>query len=655
MYLENIPLHAAVEMGGAIIAVMVAYFLILLNSTNRGSSYNYSISAALLAMGYLDGLHAIMPPDNNFVWFHSSASLLGGIFFASIWLPESVTKTSIKYLPVLAISLAVLISLLSRALPMRVPLMISSGNFTYFSKFLNVSGGLLMILAAVRLYMCQRSSKKNEDQFFLIQCFLFGVASLLFATSKIWEPLWWSWHFMRLIAYALALWLVVKNVKEMVEEIHQLAFYDSLTGLANRSLLVDRLQIALLTSSRKRQYGAILFIDIDKFKLINDTLGHRLGDMLLIEVANRLMKSVRKVDTVARIGGDEFAIFVENLGENEGDASRNISRVSKKILTALAQEYNLGVKDYFSSASIGVNLFYGSGKSVDELINHADMAMYKAKSLGRNRVKFFDIQLQKSVENRAVMETDIRLAITNNQLELYYQIQMDIENRPIGAEALLRWIHPKHGLIPPTDFISIAEESTLINDLGAWVLNAACKQLVIWKRHEKTSKLILAVNISAVQFKEPDFVETVKLQIDKHHIDPLNLKLELTESVALEYLDLVVTKMSRLKEIGISLSLDDFGTGYSSLSYLKQLPFDQIKIDQKFISNIATDSSDAVMVKTIIGLANNFKMSVKAEGVETDQQLAFLKQYGCNLYQGYFFSKPIPVREFEALISDIYC
>jgi diguanylate cyclase (GGDEF)-like protein len=459
---------------------------------------------------------------------------------------------------------------------------------------------------------------------------------------------------MRLIAYTLALWLVVKNVKEMVEEVHQLAFYDSLTGLANRSLLIDRLQIALLTSSRKQQFGAILFIDIDKFKMINDTLGHGLGDMLLKEVANRLKRSVRKVDTVARIGGDEFAIFVENLGQSEEDALRNISRVSEKILTTLAQEYNLGSQDYLSSASIGVNLFYGNDKSVDELINHADMAMYKAKSLGRNRVRFFDIQLQKSVENRAAIETDVRLAIANNQLKLYYQIQMNSDNRPIGAEALIRWIHPERGLIPPSDFIPIAEESALICDLGVWVLNAACKQLAIWKLHEKTSDLILAVNISAVQFKEPDFVEMVKLQIDKHHVNPLNLKLELTESVALESLDLVVAKMSRLKEIGISLSLDDFGTGYSSLSYLKQLPFDQIKIDQQFIANIATDSSDAVMIKTIIGLANNFKMSVIAEGVETDQQLAFLKQYGCNLYQGYFFSKPIPVKEFEALIGCNY-
>ena len=651
MSLENIPLHAAIEMAGAIIAIVVAYLLILLNSTNRGSSFNYSISAALLAMGFLDGLHAITPPGNNFVWFHNSASLLGGIFFASVWLPEKITKKSMKHLPLIAIITAIFVGLLSFVLPVQVPLMISSSGFTEFSKYLSIFSGLLMVIAAIRLYERQRDTKKKEDRFFLIQCLLFGVASLLFGSSNIWDPLWWGWHFMRLIAYGLALLLAVKNVKGMVEEIHQLAFYDPLTGLANRSLIIDRLKIALLASTRKQQFGAILFIDIDKFKMINDTLGHRLGDMLLKEVANRLKNSLRRIDTVARIGGDEFAIFVENLGENEEDALSNISDVSKKILSALAEMYKLGTHDYFSSASIGVNLFYGNNKSVDELINHADMAMYKAKSLGRNRVRFFDIQLQRSVEDRATIEIDIRFAINNNQLELYYQIQVNSENKPIGGEALLRWTHPDRGLIPPSNFIPIAEESSLINDLGAWVLNAACKQLAIWKLDEKTSNLILAVNISGVQFKEPDFVEKVKLQVEEHRINPSKLKLELTESVALENLELVAAKMSKLKEFGIGLSLDDFGTGYSSLSYLKQLPFDQIKIDRQFISNIATDNSDAVMVKTIIGLANNFKMHVIAEGVETDQQLAYLKQYGCKLFQGYFFSKPLPIKEFEELIG----
>ena len=650
MYIENIALHAAIETGGAIVAIMVAYLLIKLNSTNRGSRFNYSISAALIAMGSLDAVHATMPPGNNLIWFHSAATFLGGVFFASVWLPDSINKNLSKYLPVLAIAVSLLVCLFSLLLPAHVPLMLTADGFSYSSKIINVSGGLLMLLAAVKLYISQRYTHRKEDQFFSLQCILFGIAALLFVTSQIWDLFWWGWHFMRLVAYSLALWLVVNNVKDMVGKFQQLAFYDALTGLANRSLFMDRLNVALLQSFRKRQYGAILFIDIDKFKLINDTLGHGFGDMLLKEVANRLKSTVRKVDTVARIGGDEFAIILENLGDIEEIALNNVSRISEKVLAILAQKYFLGAQDYFSSASIGINLFIGNQQSIDALINHADMAMYKAKSLGRNRVWFFDDELQKAVENRAKTETDLHFAIENHQFELYYQVQMNSENKPIGAEGLIRWIHPKRGLIPPNDFIPIAEETSLINVLGIWVLDAACKQLNRWQRNDKTKHLVLAINISAVQFKDAEFVETVKQQINNHGINPANLKLELTESVALENLELVVAKMNKLKEIGVSLSLDDFGTGYSSLSYLKKLPFDQVKIDRQFISNVATDSSDAVMVKTIIELAKNFRMSVIAEGVETDLQLAYLKQYGCNLYQGYFFSKPIPIKEFEALI-----
>ena len=654
MHFVNLPLHAAIEMGGAIIAFMVAYLLILQQSTNRGSSFNDSISAALLSMGFLDGLHSLMSPNNNFFWLHSTASFVGGMFFLSVWLPESTSKTFIKNLPLIAISIAVLIGLFSLAMPAQIPLMANSSGFSHLAKFLNVSSGLMMLLAAAKLYIHQRKSNNKEDKLFSIHCVLFGVAALLFATSQLWDAVWWGWHLMRFIAYSLALWLVVKNVKGMVEEVHQLAFYDHLTGLANRSLFINRLEVALITAARTRQFGAILFIDIDNFKTINDTLGHALGDMLLKNVANRLQENIRKADCVARIGGDEFAIFIENIGESEDLALSNVTRVSEKILNHLAQTYEMEGHSFVNTASIGVNLFKGDEKSIDELINHADMAMYKAKSLGRNKVWFFDIHLQRSVENRAEIEKDIRLAITNNEFELYYQIQVNSENLPIGAEALLRWNHPKHGMIPPLDFIPIAEETSLINDLGEWVLNAACEQLVLWQLNEKTRHLIIAVNISAVQFRESDFVEMVKSQIDKHHINPFNLQLELTESVALEKLELVVEKMLKLKEIGISLSLDDFGTGYSSLSYLKQLPFNQIKIDRQFISNIAADRGDVVMVKTIIGLAKSFKMGAIAEGVETDQQLAFLKQYGCKFYQGYLFAKPLPVKEFEDLVEFKY-
>ena len=651
MTLVNIPLHAAVEMGGAVVAIMVAYLLIQLDSSNKGSSLNFSISSALLAMGLLDGLHALMLPGNYFVWLHSIATALGALFFASVWLPQERFKSSIHYLPRLAALSATTVAVFTFFYPAQVPVMFLAGKFTPFSICLHMTSGVLMLLAAIKLYSFQKISNKSEDRFFSIQCLLFGIASLLFTTSSLWDPLWWGWHFVRLIAYVSALWLVVKNTREMGEEINKLAFYDALTGLANRRLLVDRLQMALMTSSRNLQFGAILFIDLDKFKTINDTLGHKLGDMLLREVANRLKKCVREVDTVARIGGDEFAIFIENLSENQLEASKKIAHIAEKVLAVLAEQYQLGGQDYHSSASVGVNLCCAGDTSVDELINRADMAMYKAKSLGRNRVRFFDIQLQQSVETRATIELEIRHAITHHQLELYYQVQVDHEMKPIGSEALLRWIHPERGFIPPAEFIPIAEESCLINEVGDWVLEAACKQLYLWQQRKETRKLVLAVNISAVQFKELDFVKKLKRMMDRHEINPLNLKLELTESVALEDLELVISKMTEIKAMGVSLSLDDFGTGYSSLSYLKQLPFDQIKIDQQFVFNIATDRGDEVMVKTIIGLADNFKMSVIAEGVETDLQLAYLKQYGCMLFQGYFFSEPLPIKSFEALLE----
>lgn len=647
----NLPLHAAIEMGGAIIALMVAYLLIKLNSTNKGSSFNHSIAAAMIAMGTLDGFHAILSPGNSFVWFHSTATFFGGVFFASVWIPKKNNRTLTKNLPNFAIIIVVLIGFLSALLPTQIPVMVMSNGFSDFAKTLNIIGGIMMLMAAFKLYVTQRNTKKIEDQFFLMQFLLFGVASLLFFTSQLWDFYWWGWHFMRLIAYFLALSLLTKKLKEMVLKFQQLAFYDDLTGLANRSLFVDRLNVALFQSSRKKQFGAILFIDIDKFKMINDTLGHSLGDMLLKEVANRLRDAARRADTVARFGGDEFVIFLENLGETAENALVNVNTISEKILKLLAEKHYLGTQELFSSVSIGVNLFQGSHESIDDLINHADMAMYKAKSLGRNRMWFFDVDLQKAVENRHSIETDLQFAISHNQLELYYQVQMNSESLPVGVEALIRWNHPVRGLLSPDNFISIAEESTLINHLGSWVLNSACKQLKIWQLNEKTRNLELAINISAVQFKEPNFVETIQFQISTHQVNPKKLKLELTESVALENPELVAIKMAKLKEIGVSLSLDDFGTGYSSLSYLKKLPFDQIKIDRQFVSNIATDISDAVMVKTIIGLAHNLKMSVIAEGVETDQQIAYLKQYGCNLYQGYFFSKPIPIKEFETLIK----
>jgi|GEM_PF-3400396 len=439
--------------------------------------------------------------------------------------------------------------------------------------------------------------------------------------------------------------------KKAEDEIRNLAFYDALTGLPNRRLLMDRLEAALIASGRSGQYGAILFLDMDRFKVLNDTLGHDLGDIMLIEVARRIKSCVREVDTVSRLGGDEFIVLLEDVEADAGQASRKAAQIAEKVRSSLSKTYQLEKLEYHSSPSIGVCLFKGNDESLDALLKHADMAMYQAKDAGRNAVRFYDPAMQEAVESRALIESELRRALPEGQLRLYFQIQVDNEGRPIGAEALIRWLHPEKGMIPPMQFIPIAEESSLILEIGHWVLETACKQLAAWSRNEKTRNLILAVNVSAAQFKKMDFVPAVSLLLKKHQVDPTLLKLELTEAVVLEDAAEVAIKMQALQDIGVQLSLDDFGTGYSSLSYLKKLPLDQIKIDQSFVRDIGIDAIDAVMVETIINMAKAFQLHVIAEGVETEDQLRYLKQMGCMAYQGYLFSRPIPIDEFEALLQ----
>lgn len=448
----------------------------------------------------------------------------------------------------------------------------------------------------------------------------------------------------------VAIFSDITQRKQSEEEIHQLAFYDTLTKLPNRRLLMDRLHLAHSSSARSKRYGALLLLDIDRFKTLNDTLGHDQGDLMLIEIADRLRARVREIDTVARLGGDEFVILLEDLSEDMEDASQKAAHIADKIREDLKRPFKLSKGDYHSSTSIGVCLYYDNTETSEDLIKHSDMAMYQAKGTGGNAVRFFDPSMQQVVENRAKLEADLRQAILNQQLILYYQMQLDNDHRVLGAEALVRWRHPERGMVSPAQFIPVAEESSLILDIGNWVLETACHQLAAWSKNEQTLNLIVAVNVSAAQFKSIDFVDKVAAVIQAHNIDPSRLKLELTESVVLDDVAKVVAKMHALKGLGIGLSLDDFGTGYSSLSYLKQLPLDQLKIDQSFVRNVTVDPCDEVMVKTIIDLGRNFQLNVIAEGVETDTQFSFLKLHGCMAYQGYLFSKPVPIEEFEKLI-----
>ncbi len=441
--------------------------------------------------------------------------------------------------------------------------------------------------------------------------------------------------------------------KQTEQQIQNLAFFDPLTNLPNRRLLIDRLETLMAQTKRNQLHGALLFLDLDHFKVLNDTHGHQLGDKLLIEVANRIKNCLRVGDTVARFGGDEFVILLTDLDQHAVKAAQQASHVAEKIRQSLNQPYFLPTDlkgtqvEHYSSASIGITIFCDHEKPIDDLLKWTDMAMYQAKASGRNEVRLFDPEMQTQLDARALLEQDLRKAIELQQLELYYQPQVDKNRRILGAEALLRWHHPEHGLVSPSHFIPLAEETGLILNLGEWVLETACQQLAEWRHDPKLCLIQLAVNISAKQLRQANFVDQIKHLIKHYKINPLMLKLELTESMLLSNINDSIEKMRALRLLGIQFSMDDFGTGFSSLAYLKQLPLSQIKIDQSFIRDITVDDMDAVMVQAIMTLGQSFQMSVIAEGVETQSQFDLLREYKCESFQGYLFSKPQPLAEFK--------
>ncbi len=433
--------------------------------------------------------------------------------------------------------------------------------------------------------------------------------------------------------------------KAAEDKIKLLAFYDPLTQLPNRTLLIERLDHAIATHNHVRIYGALLFLDLDNFKILNDTQGHRIGDELLIEVAERLKNCVDEADTVSRLGGDEFVVLLEKLIESDTNAALYASSVAEKILTALNEPYQLSSVLHYISASIGIVLFNSPEATVTSILACADTAMYEAKKCGKSTYRFFDPSMQHTLEHRSTQENALRKAIANKEFRLFYQPLVDDQGQIVSVEALIRWQHPEQGLIFPLDFIPLAEEMGLILTIGYWVLETACAQLEIWKDKAETRKLSIAVNISAKQFYQANFVDGVRNLIEQYAIEPLQLKLELTESMVLDNINLAIEKMLELKSLGIVLSMDDFGTGFSSLSYLKQLPFDQIKIDKSFVDGINDNTNDAFIVETVITLGQKLGMSVVAEGVENIEQWEILKSLGCDTFQGYYFCKPTPVQE----------
>lgn len=450
----------------------------------------------------------------------------------------------------------------------------------------------------------------------------------------------------RIIA-AAALVVDKTEAQKNLEAVHQLAYYDMLTGLPNRRLLLDRIEQAFALSARQQDHGAVMFLDLDRFKTLNDMKGHSAGDLLLKQVGSRLRDMMRSHDTVSRFGGDEFVVVLEGLGDSPEAAVVGCRQVSQKIIAELNKPFDISGFEYQTSPSLGICLFHAHDLSVNEVLKRADMAMYQAKQAGRNTVSFYDQTLQPQLEARANLEAELRRAIAQSELVAYYQLQVDGQAEVLGAELLLRWRHPRRGWVSPADFIPIAEESNLICEIGEWVLLTACHQLRAWQAQPATRRLRLSINVSARQVEKSDFIESVARCLDVTGCSPALLRLELTEGLMLRRSQELIAKLQTLHGMGLSLSIDDFGTGYSSLSMLKHFPLNELKIDRSFVSDLPGNMDDATLIKTIIAMGRNLGLEVIAEGVETDSQFEFLRQSGCMAYQGYLFGRPAPIEEFE--------
>ena len=440
--------------------------------------------------------------------------------------------------------------------------------------------------------------------------------------------------------------------KQAEEKIENLAFHDQLTQLPNRRLLLDRLKHALAVSARNRQFCALLFIDLDSFKTLNDTQGHDSGDLLLQQVAARLSACVRASDTVARLGGDEFVVLLEGLGKQLSDASDEAQALGRKVLATLHEPFQLGSFPYVNTGSIGITCFSGDRlDTVEEILKQADLAMYQAKTDGRNTLRVFDTGMQTRVSQRATLETELQTALREDQFRLFYQPQVTENGKVYAAEALLRWQHPQRGLVLPAEFIALAQETGLILQLGSWVMDCACAQLAHWAMLPRMKDLSLSVNVSARQFHHPDFVGQVHAALDRHGANPNLLKLELTESLLLKDIEVAIAKFKALRSHGVRFSLDDFGTGYSSLSYLRQLPLDQLKIDQSFVRDLPGNANACSIVNTVLALGKTLELRVIAEGVETQEQRNLLADNGCRFFQGYLFGRPMPSDEFTTFMN----
>ncbi|WP_329604094.1 putative bifunctional diguanylate cyclase/phosphodiesterase [Variovorax paradoxus] len=443
----------------------------------------------------------------------------------------------------------------------------------------------------------------------------------------------------------------ITESKLAAREIEHLAFYDTLTGLPNRRLLLHRLQATIDSNVRRSRHGALLFMDLDDFKTLNDALGHATGDALLKQVAFRLQDSLKDGGTVARLGGDEFVMLLDNLSDDPGVAAMQANAAGEAILAALNGSFQLADHQYHSTCSIGAVVFSGTHQSLEDLLKQADIAMFYAKSAGGDALRFFEASMQTAITARATLESELHAALAGGQFVLHYQSQVTSEGHIVGAEVLIRWQHPVRGLVQPGGFIELAEETGLIVPIGMWVLETACIQLERWSHDPRRRHLRLAVNVSARQFRTDDFVDRVRDVLQRTGADPTRLELELTESLLQDKVSETIDKMQSLATLGVRFSMDDFGTGFSSLSYMTQLPLNQIKVDKFFVQSIGIDPKVELIIQAIIGMARNLDLEIVAEGVETQPQFEFLQAHGAMLCQGYLFSRPVPLDQFDAQLD----
>ncbi len=765
----QVSLHAVMEATGAVIALIVGLAIALFGRDREITLLPLAVSLGLLCMGILDGLHAMMPPGNRFVLLHSLAMLCGGLMFAGILLPLGRSSACRHLITVLVT--AVLVSLVGLAVVSGVllPDAPDSQSFLARVQWLNNAGGVLCLVAALKLNQLYNRQQERNLQLFALHCALFGLAGLSFEVATMWQANWWWWHLVRFVAYVIALSvLIARALRSLKERYHiekmmqglsdnaatiiyvkdtegrylhinrqfekvfdlrvdavlgrrddelfpeelaqqymandakilrqerpeefeetvlqeqgartfialkfplfdfgnkvyavggiltditerkktervlsRLAHFDLLTKLFNRQMFRDRVEQAINNAQRHGHSLAVLFIDFDRFKNVNDSLGHPVGDKLLIEASQRLKSIIRAEDSLARFGGDEFTCLLPEITHREDAAA-----VAEKMVELFDRPFNIDGNEITLTVSIGISLYPDDAEDIDTLIKHADSAMYRAKDKGRCRFEYYSIEMTREVTDRLALEGDLRRALLRDEFELHWQPQFSMQTLELVAvECLLRWRHPQRGLMRPEQFIAVAEDSNLIVTLGDWVLKHAIQKAASWAR--EGHPLRVAINISAHQLESARIVEDLETLLHAYGLSADLIELELTESSLMSSGNPGIERLRELKAKGVSISIDDFGTGYSSLSRLKTLPLDRIKIDRSFIMDIPDDVNDIAITRSIIAMARALDLEVVAEGIETPYQCEFLKQEQCDIGQGFYYSKAVTTERFESLL-----